>query len=134
LGHVGDTHDMRHMLSAGIEAFVDLAANEPLLTTAPRDLVYCRYPLVDGSGNSPWLLKAAIRTVADLLENGVPTLVFCSAGMSRSPAIAAAAIAVHRGCSLEASLIDVEGASGGDVSPSLLADVQLALEELQRRR
>ena len=129
LGHIGDVRDMRQVLSTGIAALVDLAANEPPLTAAPRDVVYCRIPLVDGAGNPPWLMQTAIRTIVDLLENNVPTLVYCSAGMSRSPAIAAAAIALQRGCSLQAALIEVEGESGGDVSPSLLVDVQQVLAD-----
>jgi hypothetical protein len=45
-----------------------------------RELVYCRFPLVDGAGNPPWLLRAAVETVAGFVRAGVPTLVFCGPG------------------------------------------------------
>jgi hypothetical protein len=92
LGHVGHVRDLRGVFTAGVAALVDLAMNEPPATIT-RELVYCRFPLADGSGNAPWLLHAAIDATAGLLRSGTPTLVFCSNGMSRTPAIAAAAIA-----------------------------------------
>ncbi len=63
-----------------------------------RDLVYCRFPLVDGAGNDARILKMAVHTVAELLRKEVKTLVFCSAGMSRAPSIAAAALTVAFAC------------------------------------
>src|SRR3954454_1421008 len=91
LGHVGDARDLRRVLSAGILAVVDLALNEPPAAVT-RELVYCRFPLVDGSGNPPWLLRSAVEAVAGLVRSGTPTLVYCGAGMSRTPAVAAAAL------------------------------------------
>lgn len=91
VGSVADVRNLSAVLSAGIEAAVDLALNEPI-PTLTRDLVYCRFPLVDGAGNPPWLLRAAIDTVAGFVHAGVPTLVFCGFGMSRSPTITALAL------------------------------------------
>src|SRR5262249_26770590 len=79
---------------------IDLALEEPPVPLT-RELVYCRFPLLDGAGNSPWLLRAALDTTAALLASRVPTLVFCGAGMSRSPAVAAAALAIVEGHSAE---------------------------------
>jgi protein-tyrosine phosphatase len=131
LGHVGDARDMSRVHFAGIEALVDLAANEPPLTVS-RSLVYCRFPVVDGAGNPVWLLRSAIETVAGLLAEGVPTLIVCSAGMSRTPAIAAAAIVVHSKCSLNEALLVVARGSSCDISPSLLDDVQQILNSVVR--
>src|SRR5579864_520702 len=103
LGHVGDVRDLRAVLASGVLAVVDLALNEPPATVT-RELVYCRFPLIDGAGNPPWLLRAAVDCVAHLLHSGTPTLVYCGAGMSRSPCIAAAAIASVRGCSPDEAL------------------------------
>jgi hypothetical protein len=123
LGHVGDVRDLRTILSTGILALVDLALNEPT-TTVTRELVYCRFPLLEGSGNPPWLLRTAIDTLAGLLRSGTPTVLFCGAGMSRTPIIAAAAVAQVRHCSL-AEAVDVVMQSGpADLSPGLLAEVQ----------
>ena len=91
IGNAADARDVPRLLGDGIEAVVALALEEP---PATRELVYCRFPLLDGAGNSPWLLRMAIDTVVTLLTGRTPTLVCCGAGMSRSPAVAA--VAIHR--------------------------------------
>jgi len=123
LGHVGDIRDLRGFLAAGIEAIVDLALNEPPAVVT-REMVYCRFPLIDGAGNPPWLLRAAVETVTVLLEAGTPTLLFCAGGMSRSPAVLAVAIARVRGCSPNEGLGVVSSAGPCDVSPGLWQDVR----------
>ena len=40
--------------------------NEPL-PSLPRELAYCRFPLIDGPGNPSWLVRAAVETVAYLV-------------------------------------------------------------------
>lgn len=126
LGNVGDVWDAEAVLSAGIRAVVDLALNEPP-AVLPRELVYCRIPLLDGAGNPPWLLRAAVETVAGLLRSGVPTLVYCGAGMSRAPCIAGTALAMVRGCSAAEGLVLVTQAGPKDVTPALWQEVQAAL-------
>src|SRR5689334_1529287 len=106
LGHAGDARALRGVLSAGILAVVDLAVNEPPAPVT-RELVHCRFPLLDGPGNSPWLVRLAVLTVAELVRVGVPTLVSCSAGMSRSLVIAGATVAQVRGFSLAEGLAEV---------------------------
>lgn len=106
----------------GIEAIVDLAANE-LPPRLHRDVTYLRFPISDGAGNPRWQLAAAIDCVAALLRERVPTLVCCSAGLSRSLAITAAALARVTGSSLHDALLTV-AAQHGDVSPALLSDVE----------
>lgn len=136
LGHVGDIRDLRSVLSAGILAVIDLAVNEPPAVIT-RELVYCRFPLVDGAGNPPWLLQAAIDCVAGLLRSGTPTLVYCGAGMSRSPCIAAAAIARARGCSLEEALMLVAKSGAIDVAPGLWDEIKticIAVPQDERMR
>ena len=86
-----DARDIKGVLDAGIEAIVDLAKMcEPVQPT--RELVYLRFPLEDGADNPPWQITAAVHTVVGLLRLGVPTLVACEGGMSRSLVIAAAAL------------------------------------------
>ena len=122
LGHVGHARDLRGVLRAGIAAMVDLAVNE-LPTIITRDLVYCRFPLTDGTGNEPWLLRAAVETTAGLVRSETPTLVYCSNGMSRTPAITAAAIALLTNRSPEVCLLEVIQDGPRDVSPALWRDV-----------
>jgi protein-tyrosine phosphatase len=131
LGHAGDVRDLRGLLATGILAVVDLALNEPPATVT-RELVYCRFPLLDGTGNPVWLIRAAVDTLATLLHAGTPTLVFCGAGMSRTPTLAAAAIARLRGCSVAEALAVLTATGPADVSPGLLAEVEAVLAELRR--
>lgn len=122
IGNVGDVADMAAVYDAGIEALIDLAENEkPLQLT--RDMIYCRFPLNDGGGNSPKRLGAAIHTVQFLIAKQMPTLVYCSAGMSRSVAIAAAALARHRESSLDEVLLQLVSGRPHDVSPVLWNDI-----------
>ena len=122
LGHAGDVRDPRALLDAGITAVVDLALGEapPRL---PRDLVYCRFPIVDGPGNPPAVLRLAVETVACLLRTRMPALVYCSAGMSRSPAVVASALALVRGRTPQEWLERLAKDSPCDVSPGLWADI-----------
>ncbi|HJT76403.1 MAG TPA: hypothetical protein VJ739_04300 [Gemmataceae bacterium] len=122
LGHVGDARDLRRVLSLGIGALVDLALNEPPVTVT-RELVYCRFPLLDGPGNPPWLLRLAAETTAALVRSGTPTLVFCSGGMSRSPAVAAAALALATGRPPDSCLAEVCRSGPADLSPGLWQEV-----------
>lgn len=123
IGNAMEVRGLPGVLEAEIGALVDLALEErpPMLT---RDLVYCRFPLIDGGGNPPSLLGAAVEAVVLLLEKKIPTLVYCGAGMSRSPAIVAAALAASRGASLDGALAEVVAGRPHDVSPALWDEVK----------
>jgi protein-tyrosine phosphatase len=123
IGHVGHVRDLRAVLAAGITALVDLAANEPSATIT-RDLVYCRFPLVDGGGNAPQLLRLAIRTTANLLAARMPTLVYCSVGLSRSPCVVAAALSVVEQRNPDECLTGLLQSGRWDVSPLLWRDIK----------
>jgi hypothetical protein len=122
LGHADDGRDFPDLYEAGIEALVQLAVEEPAIQT-PRDLIYVRIPLSDGAGNRVDSLALAIQVVAELLTRRVPTLVCCGAGMSRSPCIVAAALAVTTRESSEACLSLVTRQAPCDISPSLWVSV-----------
>jgi hypothetical protein len=122
LGHASDGRDFTGLYEAGIRALVHLAVEEPAIQT-PRDLIYLRVPLADGTENRGDSLSLAIRTVSHLLSARVPTLVFCGAGMSRSPCIVAAALSVNSGESLEGRLRFVISHGPCDISPGLWNEV-----------
>jgi len=92
LGHAGEYQDPTKLFDLGIQAVVALAREE-LPAVLPRELLSFRIPLVDGSGNEPLHLKLAVELVSSLIAARVPTLVYCGAGMSRSPGIVACALA-----------------------------------------
>lgn len=123
IGHARDARNVARVLDLGIKAVIDLAIDEPAVPF-PRDITYGRFPLCDGAGNEDGVLLAAITTTRILVEATVPTLVFCGAGMSRSPAIVAAAIAIMRDIDLDAALRIVAEAGPHDVSPALWSDVR----------
>src|SRR5687767_15567981 len=126
LGNAGDLRDARAVMAAGVEAVVELADSEQL-ATLPRELVRLRFPLSDGGDNPAWLLRLSAESVAALLRAGVPTLVCCSAGMSRSVCVAAAGLALAEGWPLPEAVSAVVGSGPADVSPGLLVQLQQAL-------
>jgi hypothetical protein len=123
LGNSADARDLDRVLDAGILAMVDLAAEEPM-PDLPRGMVYCRFPIVDGGQPSQPILRTAIETVASLFTKGIPTLVFCGAGMSRSPAVVAAALSIACGGTPDERLSQVVAGHPHDVSGQLWADVR----------
>jgi hypothetical protein len=126
VGNIADARDLKTVLAADISAIVDLALNEaPAKVT--RELAYLRFPLVDGAGNLLWLLRGAVHAVAHLVRSGVPSLVYCSTGHSRSLCVAAAAIAEVKGVPPAEGLPLVAGSGPADVSPGLWRDVQSAM-------
>lgn len=128
LGHIGDARDLNHLCEAGIEAVVDLALNEPPVVLT-REMAYCRFPLIDGGGNPPWMLRAAVETVAGLVRSEVRILVYCGACMSRTPSVAAAAIAAVSGMPLEGSLALVVKSAAADITPALWKELMEAVSD-----
>jgi protein-tyrosine phosphatase len=118
IGTARDARDIKAVLDAGIEAIVDLAVEEPPILPT-RELVYFRVPLVDGEGNSPSLLSLAIDAVGMLVYERRPALVACGAGMSRSPAVVAAALGKFYYRPAEDVLAEIACDSSIDVHPGL---------------
>jgi protein-tyrosine phosphatase len=123
IGNSRDAGDLKQIAALGIQVIVDLAADEPLIPV-PRDMAYFRCPLVDGEEADDWKTDLAIQTVGLMLVAGVPLLVACSAGMSRSPAIVAAALALSDEESLESALRRVTASGPCDISPALWAAIE----------
>ena len=126
IGHADDGRDFQAIFDAEIRAVVQLAVEEPPLPL-PRELLYARFPLVDGPGNDPKVLYLATLALVNLLEKKIPTLVCCGAGMSRSPALAAAALALVFQQPPDESLKEVAEYHSADVVPGLWAEVKSAV-------
>jgi hypothetical protein len=123
IGTARDARDVRKVLDAGIEAVVDLAVEEPPAALT-RELVYLRFPLIDGGGNPTWLLMVAANTLAGLLHQRVPTLVACGGGLSRSPAIAALGLCFESYQRAPDMLLrKVQAGAASDVHPALWNDI-----------
>ncbi|MDY0169900.1 MAG: dual specificity protein phosphatase [Thermoguttaceae bacterium] len=130
LGNAADARDLRLLYDHRIAAVVDLALNEPPARLT-HDMIYFRIPLCDGGGNGDTILEVAIRCVAALVAREVRTLVACRAGMSRAPAIAAAALALVRQSPPDECLTSIIADGPHDVSPALWTAVQGVYDELE---
>jgi hypothetical protein len=116
IGNALDARNVPLLFENGISAVLDLAVEEPPAHLA-RDMIYCRFPITDGDGNTNVFITAALRSLVTLVENEIRTLVACSAGMSRSPAIAAAAVAIVTRRPIEECLVAITTGAPHDVSP-----------------
>ena len=122
IGNAQDLRSPRELFRKGIAAVVDLAWEESP-AVLPREMVYCRFPLHDGEGNNPATLRNALQLVVSLLVTEIPTVVGCSAGMSRSPAIAACALAFHLKQSPQDVLSQMMNQTSLEIHPALLNDL-----------
>lgn len=127
LGHVGDARDLKSLYSVGIEAVMDLALEESPNAGA-RDMVYCRIPLLDDTGNPDCRLRLAIDTLVNLLRSDTPTLVHCGGGINRTPVVAAAAIALIENSPLRETLSRITAGWSCDISPGLFRHVDSLLD------
>lgn len=118
IGNAREARDVRDVLQRGITAIIDLAIDEPPIVF-PRDVFYCRAPLLDGEGNSAARLTAVLRLAASHITDRVPTLVACSNGMSRSPAITAGALTLTHGGEPDEMLRTILSDGPRDLSPGL---------------
>lgn len=122
VGHALDVRNPRLLFEQEIVAVVDVAYEEPP-AALPREIIYCRIPLLDGGGNDAARLRLAVDTLIRLLGAGLRTLVGCSAGMNRSPCVAAAALACHLRQSPERVLERLGRLLPLEVSPQLWAEI-----------
>jgi protein-tyrosine phosphatase len=122
IGNALDARDAARLLAAGIEVVIDLAMEEPPCFL-PRAMIYGRFPLVDGAGNSAAVLQAAIDTAVTFVRTNTPTLIACGGGMSRAPAIAAAALAIVEEINPDEILRQIAATGPHDVSPLLWVEM-----------
>ncbi|MBV9126279.1 MAG: protein tyrosine phosphatase [Planctomycetes bacterium] len=130
LGHAGHFQDFRKIFDTGIQAVLYLAMEEAPVTP-PRELISCRFPLLDSTGNRPEILYLAMNTLATLLRLNLPTLVCCSNGMSRTPALTAGALAMISHDPPEVCLQRVVQHHPSDVSPGFWKEVTGLLPSLR---
>ncbi len=115
--HAGD-RDPRPFAASDAVALVDLALDERPVALA-REAIVLRIPLHDGPGTEKTTVALALRSVRDLIDAGVPTLVACSNGMNRSVAIAVGGLAMATSSDPAEILRRVAQDGPCDVSPHL---------------
>ncbi len=122
IGASGATKDLRRLYDLGVRAVVQLAYEEPP-HDLPHDFIACRFPLIDGD-NDAEVLRLAVHTMTRLIEGKFATLVCCQAGLSRSPAVVAAALARWKKESFIDTVNHLATFHGWDIHPLLFAQLQ----------
>lgn len=130
VGDATEARDARLLFDHEIAAVVDVAANE-MAAQLPREIIYCRFPLLDSDGNLPEVLRLTVETIVGLIRSKQRTLVACSAGMSRSPAVASMAVSLLTGVAAEDCLRTTVQTGPHDVSPLLWKRIREALSTPQ---
>ncbi|WP_255197687.1 dual specificity protein phosphatase family protein [Halorarius litoreus] len=105
-------------LDDGVTAVVSLTHDVP---TVDPEAAVVSVPLVDGPQCDATAFGRAVDETHDLLTAGETVLVHCAAGASRSPSVAATALALHSGQGLDAAFEQVADARAAvDPHPALV--------------
>ena len=132
IGNAFDVRQPRNIFDAGIAAVIDVAYEEPP-AQVPRQLTYCRFPLNDGGGNDPGLLFQTLLTATNFIRAEIRTLIACSAGLSRSPTVAAFALAHHLDEDPGEVLARIADFKALELSQDLWADMLVAFDMLPQK-
>lgn len=100
VGTVGDAGDEALLCEYDVEAIVSLTHEGPD-GGFPSDPTVVRLPMKDGPRNDRQVFGRAVSRVLARLKADDTVLVHCSAGASRSPAVAATALALYDDVGLE---------------------------------
>ncbi|MEZ3143880.1 protein phosphatase [Halobaculum sp. MBLA0143] len=130
---VGDARDAARgdaLPAVGVEAVVRLTHSPPE-TPYPESLAVDAVPLIDGPRNDPAATRRAISRLRARVESGETTLVHCSAGASRSVAVAAGALALVRGVAFDDALATVREQHGpSQPHPAVVENARAAVADL----
>jgi protein-tyrosine phosphatase len=88
VGTESDAGDELLLRKHGVDTVISLTHSN----SETGDITRIDVPMVDGPQNSYQAFAEAVETVIEQCENGRCILIHCSAGSSRSPSVAAAAI------------------------------------------
>jgi len=108
VGTVGDAGDEALLCERGVEVIVSLTHEGPE-SGFPSAPTVVRLSMKDGPRNEQQVFGRAVTRVLSHLRAGDVVLVHCSAGASRSPAVAATALALYNDVGLETAFERVAG-------------------------
>jgi len=106
VGTARDAGDESLLEDRDIDRIVSLTHTAPE-TGFPASVSVTRVAMMDGPRNERRRFELAVEAVLAALESGSRVLVHCSRGASRSPSVAAVAIAVHSGLDIGAAFDQV---------------------------
>jgi protein-tyrosine phosphatase len=132
IGNAAEARDAAKLLEQEFNVVIDLAVEEPPAVLT-RELTYLRFPIYDGIGNDKKVLASAIQTIAFMLsQEGIRIAACCSMGLSRSPAIVAAAMALNGNHNAGDYLTRITSKVACDISPGLWSEVSQVCDSLQK--
>lgn len=102
VGTVDDAGQVENLREVGITTIISLIHRSPT-KGYPDEVAVHSVPLRDGPQNDISAFEEAVEMVLSERENDTPLLIHCSAGSSRSPAVAATALALSDDIGLEAA-------------------------------
>ena len=105
--------------------------HEPPETGYPRSVTIHEFAMMDGPRNDQVILQRAVATAVDQLAAGGRVVIHCSAGASRSVAVAAATIAVRQDRRFETGLDVIRERLSPTLHPSVRENAAAAVESLR---
>ncbi|OSP08266.1 hypothetical protein B9H04_06800 [Halorubrum ezzemoulense DSM 17463] len=103
VGTVDDAGATERLYERGITTIVSVIRGAPA-GGYPADVTVVTVPMLDGPQNDLERFEQAVSHVLSVLQTDESLLVHCSAGASRSPAVAATALALADDIGLEAAV------------------------------
>jgi protein-tyrosine phosphatase len=100
VGSIEDAGDASLLRKHSVDMVVSLTYTGPE-AGFPDSVSVAQYAMMDGPRNEKEVFKEAVEAIVRGLESGKTVLVHCSRGASRSPAVAAVAVALHQGIDIE---------------------------------
>ncbi|WP_115862399.1 dual specificity protein phosphatase family protein [Halorussus litoreus] len=130
VGSAESAADASRQQTVGISTVCALT-HDPPTGGYPDAVSVVHVPMMDGPRNDPEAFRQAVDAVVAARDADETVLVHCSRGGSRSPAVAAAALAVRRGCPVEAALAEVRASRPeADPHPVLVDRAEAAVHAL----
>jgi len=103
VGTIDDAENTMRLRDRSVDAVVSLTHDIPCVP----EVSVARIPMIDGPQNDVQTFERAVIETLERLDEVDQVLVHCSAGASRSPAVAATALALHTQIGLEAAFEQV---------------------------
>jgi len=100
VGSLADAGDTALLQENSINRIVSVTYGDPE-TGYPDSATVSQYPMMDGPRNEREVFAKAVEQVLMGLDQNETILVHCSRGASRSPSIAATAVALHKEIGIE---------------------------------
>ncbi|QKY19667.1 dual specificity protein phosphatase family protein [Halolamina sp. CBA1230] len=105
VGTLADAGDTALLQEHGVDSVVSLTHGDPE-SGFPVPVSKCA--MMDGPRNEQETFRTAVEEVLVGLDRGETTLVHCRRGASRSPSVAATAVALHNAISIEGAFERIE--------------------------